>query len=59
MVVDVGLFADADVDDHRSPLKGSKGALYTNFDSPLRPGCTAYAGKLPVEHAAQAAKRLS
>ena len=34
-IVDVGLFADADVDDRRSPLKGSKGALYTNFDAAL------------------------
>ena len=52
-IVDVGLFADADVDDRRSPLKGSKGALYTNFDAALLDlDGTAYAGKLPIEHAA-------
>ena len=56
-IVDVGLFADADVDDRRSPLKGSKGALYTNFDAALLDlDGTAYAGKLPIEHAAQAAE---
>ena len=48
---------DADVDDRRSPLKGSKGALYTNFDAALLDlDGTAYAGKLPIEHAAQAAE---
>ena len=47
-IVDVGLFADADVDDRRSPLKGSKGALYTNFDAALLDlDGTAYSGKLP------------
>ena len=56
-IVDVGLFADADVDDRRSPLKGSKGALYTNFDAALLDlDGTAYSGKLPIEHAATAAE---
>ena len=56
-IVDVGLFADADVDDRRSPLKGSKGALYTNFDAALLDlDGTAYSGKLPIEHAAAAAE---
>ena len=56
-IVDVGLFADADVDDRRSPLKGSKGALYTNFDAALLDlDGTAYSGKLPIEHAATASE---
>ena len=56
-IVDVGLFADADVDDRRSPLKGSKGALYTNFDAALLDlDGTASSGKRPIDHAATAAE---
>ena len=56
-IVDVGLFADADVDDRRSPLKGSKRPLYTIFDAALLDlDGTAYSGRSPIEHAASASE---
>ena len=58
-IVDIGLYADADVDDKRSPLRGTHGLLHTEFDAALLDlDGTAYAGALPINHAAEATTQV-
>ncbi|MDO4258754.1 MAG: HAD hydrolase-like protein [Actinomycetaceae bacterium] len=53
-IIDVALIADADVDAKNSVLRGSESTLCTQYDSALIDlDGTAYAGALPIDHAAQ------
>ncbi|WP_254872975.1 HAD-IIA family hydrolase [Schaalia sp. Marseille-Q2122] len=54
-ILDLSLYADADVDKKTSPLRGTEEALCATYDVALLDlDGTAYQGKEPIEHAAQA-----
>ncbi|PID97683.1 MAG: hydrolase [Actinobacteria bacterium] len=53
-IVDISLYADADVDRKPSPLRGTEAPLSQEYDTALLDlDGTAYAGKDPIPHAAE------